>query len=400
MSTEEEKPQDSDGQVTAAGDATVARPSSSRRSATMIEAGLTRWFPKVLGDDAGVTIDHFEIPEGNGMSSETVLLTATWTERDKSVTRDLVARIAPVVSEIPVFMEYDFEMQFQVMQHIARISTVPVPQVHWLELDPDYVGAPFFVMNQIAGQVPPDVMPYNFGDCWISDATDDELRRLETETIRVLVDLHAIEHAEVEFPMLISPQPGGSALRQHVNALQDYSNWVFDDGRTPPLITAAFQWLYDHWPEDDSGVVLSWGDARIGNIMYQDFKPLAVLDWETAGLGPREIDLGWMIFLHRFFEDIAHSLDIAGMPTFMHRDRLVALYESMSGYEVVDLDFYVVYAALRQAVIMSQVQRRAITFGAAEEPANLDELFMHHDSLRALLAGTYWDRVEPLDLGS
>ena len=44
--------------------------------------------------------------------------------------------------------------------------------------------------------------------------------------------------------------------------------------------------------------MLNWGDARVGNILYRDFAPIAVLDWEMATVGPREVDLAWMIFLH------------------------------------------------------------------------------------------------------
>ena len=51
--------------------------------------------------------------------------------------------------------------------------------------------------------------------------------------------------------------------------------------------------------------MLNWGDARVGNILYRDFAPIAVLDWEMATVGPREVDLAWMIFLHAFFHDMA-----------------------------------------------------------------------------------------------
>ena len=63
--------------------------------------------------------------------------------------------------------------------------------------------------------------------------------------------------------------------------------------------------------------MVSWGDARIGNMMYRDFEPVAVLDWEMAGLGPRELDLGWMIFLHRFFQDLAEQMACRACPEFM-----------------------------------------------------------------------------------
>jgi len=32
----------------------------------------------------------------------------------------------------------------------------------------------------------------------------------------------------------------------------------------------------------------NWGDSRIGNMMFRDFRPAAVLDWEMAALGPAE----------------------------------------------------------------------------------------------------------------
>jgi len=37
-------------------------------------------------------------------------------------------------------------------------------------------------------------------------------------------------------------------------------------------------------------------------MLFRDFAPVAVLDWEMAGIAPREVDLGWMIYLHRVFQ--------------------------------------------------------------------------------------------------
>ena len=138
---------------------------------------------------------------------------------------------------------------------------------------------------------------------------------------------------------------------------------------------------------------MSWGDSRIGNVMYRDFEPVAVLDWEMAGLATREVDLAWLIFIHRFFEDIATSMDLPGMPHFLRRDEVAGMYESMTGHTPRDLDFHTMYAALRHGVIMSQVQRRAIHFGEAEMPEDVDDLIMHRATLEAMLAGTYWDGV-------
>ena len=32
--------------------------------------------------------------------------------------------------------------------------------------------------------------------------------------------------------------------------------------------------------------VFNWGDSRIGNMLWRDFEPVAVLDWEMATVGP------------------------------------------------------------------------------------------------------------------
>jgi aminoglycoside phosphotransferase (APT) family kinase protein len=81
------------------------------------------------------------------------------------------------------------------------------------------------------------------------------------------------------------------------------------------------------------------------------------------------------------------------MPEFMHRERIVELYAERSGYTPRDMDFYTVYAALRHAVVMSQVQRRAIAFGQAEMPTDIDDLIMHRQTLEEMLEGAYWARV-------
>ena len=108
-----------------------------------------------------------------------------------------------------------------------------------------------------------------------------------------------------------------------------------------------------------------------------------------AALGPREIDLAWFIFIHRFFQDIAEMFEQPGLPDVCRRDDVVAVYEAASGHAVRDLDFYLVYAALRHAVVMSQVKRRMIHFGEDTEPATPDEYVMHHATLRAMIDGSY-----------
>lgn len=373
---------------------TNARPQESRRDPEATRVALERWLAgRLPGSDP--TITRVEVPESNGMSSETVLLEGEWTAPGEGtrVGQALVARIAPHDDAVPVFPRYDLGLQFRVMSLVRELTEVPVPRVLWLEEDAGPLGAPFFVMEREYGDVPPDVLPYDFGDNWLFDATPEQQRRLEQSTVDVLARLHAIEDAERRFDCLASTAGGDTPLRRHVTAQRGYYEWVCSDGLRSPLIEAAFDWLDDHWPDDEGPTVLSWGDSRIGNVMYRDFEPVAVLDWEMAGLATREVDLAWLIFLHRFFEEIAADMGLPGMPQFLRRDDVAAMYESATGHTPRDLDFHTVYAALRHAVVMSRVQRRAIHYGHAEMPADVDDLIMHRSALERMLAGCYWDNV-------
>ena len=53
-------------------------------------------------------------------------------------------------------------------------------------------------------------------------------------------------------------------------------------------------WLEVHWPRHEGPALLSWGDSRYGNLIYRDFDPVAVLDWEMAGIAPPELDLAYL----------------------------------------------------------------------------------------------------------
>jgi len=71
---------------------------------------------------------------------------------------------------------------------------------------------------------------------------------------------------------------------------------------------------------------------------------------------------------------------------------VVRAYEQRSGTTVSDLDFYLVYAALRHAVIMARIKRRMIHFGEGTMPVDPDDFVLHRATLEKMLAGTYsWD---------
>jgi aminoglycoside phosphotransferase (APT) family kinase protein len=351
-----------------------------RRDLSEVGESLQRWASARVAPDAVVTE---AASPGNGMSSETVLFEMTANGEHERY----AARLAPTADVYPVFAEYDIELQAKCMQVVRAHTDVPAPDVRWLELDEQWLGTKFLVMRRIDGQAPPDIPPYVFMG-WVADASPEQRATMQRRTLEVLAKLHGITPANADLSFLARPQHGATALEQQLGHERWYYEWA-REGVRYPLIERTFEWLETHWPALDE-TVLNWGDARVGNILYRDFTPVAVLDWEMATMGPREVDLAWMIFLHRFFEDLAQRFEMPGMPDFLQRESMIAEYEELSGHKVQSLEWFEVFAALRFAIVSVRTTARGIAYGVQEKPADIDDVVMFRGLMDQMLAGTYW----------
>ena len=166
--------------------------------------------------------------------------------------------------------------------------TCPCPRWSPHETDAEWLGSPFLLMRRVDGIVPSDIPPYTMAG-WLFDAAPEEQRKLERESVRVLAR-PARAHARDPRPRVPRPsEVRRDALDQHL----DYQRWYYDwarEGQHVPLIERTFAAL-DTTRPPEGPTVLNWGDSRIGNMMFRDFAPVAVLDWEMAALGPAEIDV-------------------------------------------------------------------------------------------------------------
>lgn len=355
---------------------------SSRRDPAKLREQLEGWLQRVR---PGAVLRAVEIPERSGISSLSLVLDVLDAERAER----LVARIAPEPAAVPVFPTYDLALQFDLLQLLTARSRPPVPRPLWYEPDARVVGSEFLVMEYVEGLVPPDVMPYTFGS-WLSEAPAASQQRLQEAAVDALAAVHSTPVPDALAARLDPPAAGDTPLQRHVERLGAYYAWCCADGPGVPVLDAGFEWLHANRPAAAGEPVLGWGDARIGNMIFRDFAPVALLDWEMAGIGPREVDLGWMIYLHRWFDDIAASFGLAPMSHFMRAEDVVARYEAASGATVEPLRWYLFYAALRHGVIMFRVTTRQIAHGEAAMPADPDELVLHHRTLRRMIDGSYW----------
>ncbi|HEX2576173.1 MAG TPA: phosphotransferase family protein [Aquihabitans sp.] len=370
---------------------------TTTRDSAELGRRIEAWLAGTLSAGADPSVCDVVKPEGNGMSSETLLFTARYADGGAPVERRFVARIEPELDKVPVFPTYDLRLQFDVMSLVSAATDVPVPETFWFEADAGVIGAPFFVMERIDGEVPRDVLPYTFPDPnWVIDATPEQRAKLQRSAVTALAGIHEITPESHDLAFLQYDEPGATSLERHLASWERYHEWVVADGEPSPLLAECMTWLRDHLPKEgvDTGPPrLSWGDARIGNMMFVDHEVVAVLDWEMAGVAPPEVDLGWMTYLHRFFQDLTTSLGAEGIPDMMRPVDARATYAEASGRDVGDLTWHLAYAAMRHGIIMRRVTERSILFGEAVRPEDPDEMIIHRATLRAMLDGSYWDTV-------
>jgi aminoglycoside phosphotransferase (APT) family kinase protein len=268
---------------------------------------------------------------------------------------------------------------------VAEHTDVPVPATEWYEPDASRLGSPFFVMDRVDGVAPSDNPPYVFGG-WLLDADAADRRRLQVGLVSVLARLHAIDLESVDAGFLDRPRFGVTPLDQHLAAQRDYYEWA-RDGRDFRVIDRAFTWLEANRPADDGRKVLNWGDARIGNVLWRDFEPVAVLDWEMAAMGAPEVDLAWSVHIHDFFNAVAEQMEMPPIEGFFVRDDVIATYEELAGHPVRNYDYYEVFAGLRYAIVSIRAGAASVRSGMRPAPDHHDGLIMNGELLEAMLDG-------------
>lgn len=365
----------------------VGRLQRSSRDVTTLPTVMSRWLATQL---PGAPTPEITVESGvdtNGMSSETIMLTGRWAVDGSPVEQRWVMRVAPAAEDVPVFPNYRLDHQFEVMRRVGELTDVPVPKVRWIEPTGDVLDRPFFLMDRIDGDVPPDVMPYTFGGNWFADASAEQQRTLQDSTIEVLAKLHAIADAEQTFAFLNEGSTGDSALHRHFTGVRQWYEFAVPDMGRSPLLDRSFAWLEENWPADVAAgqTVLCWGDSRVGNVLYRDFQPVAVLDWEMVALGPRELDVSWIIFAHLVFEELAGLAGLPGLPQVLREDDVRATYQQLTGVELGDLHWFYVYAGVMWAIVFMRTGARRVHFGEMERPEDPESLFYHAGLLKRLI---------------
>ena len=232
--------------------------------------------------------------------------------------------------------------------------------------DTSVLGRTFYLMGFVDGWSPMDLESGPDGRRWPEPFhTDREARRgLAFQLVEGIARLGNVDWRARGLADL--GRPDGFHERQ-VDRWTRFVERI--KGRELPGFDEAAAWLRAHRPLDYVPGIMH-GDYQFANVMFRHGTPArlaAIVDWEMGTVGDPKLDLGWVV--HSWPEEtstgegaVGGYVDMTHMPS---RSEILAHYSSVSGRQVDDIDYYMVLAKWKLAVVLEQGYQRA----TADTPA-------------------------------
>jgi aminoglycoside phosphotransferase (APT) family kinase protein len=276
------------------------------------------------------------------------------TYRLASGDKEWVLRRPPLSHVLPT--AHDMKREFRVISALEPTG-LPVPHAIALCEDPDVTGAQFYIMSFVRGLVSndPNVFAAKF--------PEGMRRAIGENLIDTLAELHAIDPEQVGLGDFGKPR--GYVARQVKRFAGQIEQHKTRD--VPELDELARRLQAATPPETDEFSIVH-GDYRIDNcVLDDDGRIAAILDWEMATLGDPLTDIG-LIFMYWADKESGTQTGVAsnsvtGLPGFMTRREAIERYGEKSGRDMSNLDFYIVLAHFKLAVIVEGIYARFLEGG-------------------------------------
>jgi aminoglycoside phosphotransferase (APT) family kinase protein len=324
-----------------------------------VDEVLLSWLPPRLAS-AGTTaleISEFRAPPA-GYSGKTSFFTATWTDpAGVRHTEDLVLRAQ--ADNHQLFTVPDAPRQAEVMQRLGA-QGIRVPDIVGIEREAAVLGSPFYVMRRVQGRTPSDVPSWHKRG-WTVDLSAAERGLLCDNGLRALVDVHHVDDPETLRFLRGNADPTRTALQRYLDQLSGWYGWCCADLVVgADVLAQTLDVILESAPDTDAETVV-WGDARVGNMCFgDDLSVVALFDWETAGTGPPDIDLGWWLMFERF---LCEALGFARLPGVPDDDEIVRRYVQFGGTLTGDIVYYQLLAAFVLSLINNRLARLLVRDG-------------------------------------
>ncbi|RFC77620.1 phosphotransferase family protein [Streptomyces sp. AcE210] len=245
---------------------------------------------------------------------------------------------------------HDMKREYRVISALNPTS-VPVPEALLMCEDDSVLGAPFYVMEYVAGT------PYRTAD-QLAQLGPERTRAAVLSLVDTLVDLHAVDPAEVGLADFGRPE--GFLDRQ----LRRWGKQL-DASRNRELagVDELHAALGRSLPTSPAPTIVH-GDYRLDNVLINEDadgvdRIKAVLDWEMSTLGDPLTDLGLLVMYSAKLDmpdsPVSTTAAAAGHPD---PAEIIEQYAARSGRDVSAVSWYTAFAWFKLAVILEGIHYR------------------------------------------
>lgn len=304
-----------------------------------IRLTLESWMREHLPDASQLSLHDLSFPEESGESSVSLILKAD----NNGEQQRFVCRMKPPISQ--VFDEHDLPLQYNVMK-VAQENGVPVPPLLGFEADESLVGSDFYIMGFVDGQIPIDNPPFAFGS-WVTELSSDERASMWRNGLEILGKVHRIDLDSFDTSGFPSSDAGSAPVQYELDKLNKMISPDIRERLSPALVEGV-KYVNEH-PPQNAERRLCWGDSRVGNVIWKDLQPAAILDWEMAGIGDPLQDVSWWYWID-YVNSVGLGLErLTGLPSL---DEIYAQWQDMTGLPTDNAAYYDLFSVVRYAIIL------------------------------------------------
>jgi aminoglycoside phosphotransferase (APT) family kinase protein len=306
--------------------------------------------------------------------------------------RRIVLRRPPLGHVQPT--AHDMRREYRVLSALGHGTAVPVPKTLAFCDEEDVIGARFYLMDFVEGQV---LRTREDAE----DITPEQARGLSEALAAALAAIHTVDVKAVGLEDF--GRPSGYMERQ-------LKRWgkQWDGSQEAIRATGATRDLpeYDRLVARlaerlpaDATARLVHGDFRLDNALARlEPRPeiAAVVDWEMSTLGDPLSDLGLTLVYWAEAadaEELPVGATITSAPGFYTRREFAGRYAELTGFDLADVDFYVAFACFKLAVILEGIHARYLqnaTVGEGFDQIGAGVPLLLERAHRTLDAGSIW----------
>jgi len=282
---------------------------------------------------------------------------------------DLILRLPPAAGAM--LEGHDVVMQARIYAALADHSNAPpVPKILHIESGSDLLGAPFFIMARVPGESVNDIEMQP----WFTDASDAVRNGMCRDWVSAFASLARMAPLEV--------------LGEAVSPEDDMRTWqrFADAAECSELVDMIDRLLKFPAPISGDPAVIQ-GDCKLSNLMWDDYRISAMLDWEMSLNGEPMADLGYMLFM---FESEYHAATRAPkLSGMLNRDQVIALWEQVSGRSAKGIAWHEIAQVAKLSAIIAEGKNMLET-GRSSDPKLLyfkQNLGYYLGVTEAMLAG-------------